>query len=440
MNQYTAMNGATSLYDQNFNLYTLNGWRYDYDADKQLLLTTNGANLGQFVYDGLGRCVKRTINGVVTVITYDEWKPIMEWDGSGNLSAVNVYGPGADEILYRYVAATNSRYRYHHDIHGNVTFLLDWSGTQIVERYTYDAFGKPEIKDGTGNVVEYADHTPKSAVGNRFMFQGREYLQELGIYDYRHRFYHPALGRFLQSDPTGFDAGDMNLFRYCGDDPVDRSDPMGLESDGYLHLSPVELTLLQQARANVERPGHQPVEIWQNHWVTKPVTKMQAVIARGNQRKLSDAVEGGYELRIVGNTKTWVQLEKLKIPGGWRAVVATHKYWNGTGFGSATWSGDDRTTARSGTMVERTDETQPGEFKRLVPRTDRSGRYKAEDFNHPIRERDISGKSGGGGGDGSSGGSGTSSGPTAAQVDAAHQATGVPSLGVESVNRWNGRL
>jgi len=33
-------------------------------------------------------------------------------------------------------------------------------------------------------------------------------------------------------DPTGFDAGDMNLFRYCDDDPVDRSDPTGLVSTG----------------------------------------------------------------------------------------------------------------------------------------------------------------------------------------------------------------
>jgi RHS repeat-associated protein len=66
-----------------------------------------------------------------------------------------------------------------------------------------------------------------SAVGNRFMFQGREYFPELGIYDYRHRMYDPLLGRFLQTDPTGFGAGDMNLFRYCGDDPVDRSDPTG---------------------------------------------------------------------------------------------------------------------------------------------------------------------------------------------------------------------
>jgi len=38
----------------------------------------------------------------------------------------------------------------------------------------------------------------------------------------------PELGRFLQIDPMGFDAGDMNLFRYCDDDPVDGTDPTGL--------------------------------------------------------------------------------------------------------------------------------------------------------------------------------------------------------------------
>jgi RHS repeat-associated protein len=222
MNQYIGLNWVESLYDQNFNLYTLNGWRYDYDADKHLVLTTDGTNTGEFVYDGLGRCVKRTINGVATIITYDAWKPTMEWDGNGNLSALNVYGPGADEILYRYVAAGSQRFRYHHDIHGNVTFLLDWAGDQIIEKYTYDAFGKPTILSANDTQLS------TSAYGNRFMFQGREYLSELGIYDYRHRMYNPALGRFLQTDPTGFDAGDMNLFRYCGDDPVDGSDPTGL--------------------------------------------------------------------------------------------------------------------------------------------------------------------------------------------------------------------
>ena len=46
--------------------------------------------------------------------------------------------------------------------------------------------------------------------------------------DMRNRFYSPALNRFLQTDPIGFAGDALNLYRYCGDDPVDKSDPMGL--------------------------------------------------------------------------------------------------------------------------------------------------------------------------------------------------------------------
>ncbi|MFL6515936.1 MAG: RHS repeat-associated core domain-containing protein, partial [Chthoniobacterales bacterium] len=63
---------------------------------------------------------------------------------------------------------------------------------------------------------------------NRFMFTGREYIKEFGIYEYRARTYHPGLGRFMSEDPKGFDAGDYNLFRYCKNDPEDITDPMGL--------------------------------------------------------------------------------------------------------------------------------------------------------------------------------------------------------------------
>jgi RHS repeat-associated protein len=89
-------------------------------------------------------------------------------------------------------------------------------------KWCYDAFGKPTITDWSGNV------RATSAYGNRFMFTGREWFPELGIYDYRNRAYQPELGRFLQADAKGFDAGDFNLFRYCADDPVDKSDPTGL--------------------------------------------------------------------------------------------------------------------------------------------------------------------------------------------------------------------
>jgi hypothetical protein len=33
--------------------------------------------------------------------TYDGWKPVEAWDGAGNFHAWNIYGAGADEILWR---------------------------------------------------------------------------------------------------------------------------------------------------------------------------------------------------------------------------------------------------------------------------------------------------------------------------------------------------
>ena len=42
--------------------------------------------------------------------------------------------------------------------------------------------------------------------------------------------YQPELGRFLQPDPKEFEAGDYNLYRYCGNDPINKTDPTGLVS------------------------------------------------------------------------------------------------------------------------------------------------------------------------------------------------------------------
>src|SRR5262245_13046252 len=39
----------------------------------------------------------------------------------------------------------------------------------------------------------------------------------------------PGTGRFLTPDPIGFDAGDTNLYRYCHNDPVNHTDPSGIQ-------------------------------------------------------------------------------------------------------------------------------------------------------------------------------------------------------------------
>ncbi len=229
LNQYTAVTGQSTMsYDEKFNLSAYDGWTYVYDAEKRLISASGSGTAmapghsAQFVYDGAGRCVKRTIDGAVTVFTYDDWKPIVEWTGGGAFVAWNLYGSGADEILVRYQPNLGGHVHYHLDALGNVQFLLSGEAHLGLEKYTYDVFGKPTITGWNGNP------RPISQYGNRFLFTGREYLYTLGIYDFRHRNYHPKLGRFMQVDPIAFMGDPQNLYRYCGGNPVSRVDPMGL--------------------------------------------------------------------------------------------------------------------------------------------------------------------------------------------------------------------
>ncbi len=55
--------------------------------------------------------------------------------------------------------------------------------------------------------------TGAAVVDQPYGFTDREYDAESGLYYYRARHYDPATGRFLQEDPPGFAAGDLNLYR-----------------------------------------------------------------------------------------------------------------------------------------------------------------------------------------------------------------------------------
>src|SRR5205807_984521 len=125
---------------------------------------------------------------------------------------------GIDEILLRadYQVLSNGQgYFFQQNRLGSVTYLTGFSG-EVIEQYRYDVFGQPTTTYSGGSF------------NNRFKFTGREYQAAFGIYEYRNRAYHPGLGRFLSEDPTGFAGGDSNIFRYCGNDPVNGSDPYGL--------------------------------------------------------------------------------------------------------------------------------------------------------------------------------------------------------------------
>lgn len=70
----------------------------------------------------------------------------------------------------------------------------------------------------------------KGGNGNRVRHDiptGQQNLGGLNLYYYKARFYSPALGRFLQTDPIGT-ADDLNLYAYVNGNPISKTDPTGL--------------------------------------------------------------------------------------------------------------------------------------------------------------------------------------------------------------------
>ena len=188
---------------------------YFYDARNQLvkIATPDGTEV-EFGYAPTGERIWRKDESGLTWFVTDGMNLLAELDESLKPKASYLHGPGIDRPLV--LLNDGQDYFYHSDSLGSIAALTDTDG-KVSANYQTDAFG---------NIID-----PKGTIQNPFIFTGREYEPDLGLYYYRARYYDPVLGRFLRTDPSGDPAEPkgMNSYAYCRNAPTRYIDPQGLQ-------------------------------------------------------------------------------------------------------------------------------------------------------------------------------------------------------------------
>lgn len=198
---------------------------YGYDAKSRLVsFATNGSSAAEYAYDAKSRRVRKATPEAVHTYFYDGWMLVEERiarAGGANSTVRYVWGRdasggvggagGVGGLLY--LVRDGDVFVPFYDAYGNVVGYWDSDG-EVVASYVYDAFGRTLSQSGP------------LADSFAFRYSTKYFDEETGCYHYGHRYYSPRFMRWLTRDPLGEDGG-VNLYAFCGNDPLSYCDPLG---------------------------------------------------------------------------------------------------------------------------------------------------------------------------------------------------------------------
>lgn len=198
--------------------------RHYYNAQNQLVKTDKDGQTIHYVYDPLGRRVAKQSGGTTTTYIWDGHVMISEQ--RKQLNILYIHEPAGKKPLCQ--IRDNNIYYYHNDHLATPQCLTDPAGNIV-----WEARFKVH-----GAVVNYHTET----IDNNIRFQGQYHDPETGLYYNHNRYYHPAIGRYIQQDPIGL-AGGENSYQYAPNS-VAWVDALGLSptrvgGPGYItHMQP----------------------------------------------------------------------------------------------------------------------------------------------------------------------------------------------------------
>lgn len=301
---------------------------YDFDNRLSGVTIAGSSTVVTLAYDPASRLAQQqtTVGAGAAVTTrylYDGARLAAELDGTGAVLRRYVHGPGTDQPVAWYEGAGTADRRWlHADERGSV---IAWSNLSAgVVSLSYGPWGEPTAWGGS-----------------RFAYTGQIQIAEVQLYHYKGRVYDPVAGRFLQTDPIGYEGGE-NLYAYVGGDPIDLSDPngwkqvlakinMSVSSQGQDFIKGYEKLSLKVYDAN--RPNGDWT-IGYGHKVEseniESITRQQAdALFLGDVLRMASHVNSDLKVRV--NSNQFDALVSLRFNSGANAVTPPVTDLNRTG-------------------------------------------------------------------------------------------------------------